>query len=166
MAAIAILLSCSKPKTTQTRALTTQEQQLLGTWYITKQVDTQQYYINGGLSSDTSKTYYKTYTNFTSANHITFKSTAYKDPGIGIGNLGLQCIDYSYGLSSQAGAASATGTKDSTYWFWDDDLLEIVINGIDYYIISVSANSLVLQYNTPYIAGLTKYDNNWCYLKK
>ena len=162
-----LLAACTKSEKTQPRVLLPIETQLLGTWYVKKQVDTQQYYnINGILLTDTTKTYIKTYTAFTSSNYIVFKSDAFNAAGTGLGNLSLQVIDHAYGLASANGCASISGIMDSTYWYYDDTRLQILINQTPYDVISVTDTSLTLRYTTPYIAGTVKFDYNWCYLKK
>ena len=162
---ICMLGACSKSNNaSQPRTLNQIETQLLGTWYIYKQIDSQLYYNGSILSTDTTKTYYKTYNNFTSGNYITFKSDAYNSQTAAIGNLGLQCIDNSYGLSSN-GSASATGTADSVYWFYDEtDLMQLQINKYAFYVIKLTNDTLVLRYSDQFVPGLVKYNYNWCYL--
>ena len=163
-----MLAACSKSNnSSQPRALNQIETQLLGTWYISKQIDSQLYYNGSILSTDTTKTYYKTYINFTSDNYITFKSDPYNSQTAAIGNLGLQCIDNSYGLSLQDAFASATGTTDSCYWFYDDvDLMQLQINEATYYIAKLTNDTLVLHYTDRSVPGLVKYNYNWCYLHR
>ena len=139
---------------------------LLGTWHVWKQVDSQLYYINSKLSTDTTKTYCKIYTNFTSDNYIEFKSGTYSSSTVSIGNLGLQCIDNSYGLSSHA-SASLTGTKDSTFWFYDNvTLMQLEIGQSIYYITQLTNDSLVLWYNNGGIIVGEQYNYNWCFLHR
>ncbi len=162
---ISLFAACSKSNSSQTRTLNQVETQLLGKWYVWKQIDSQLYYNGTLLSTDTTKTYHKTYTNFTSANYIEFKSGAYNSTAVAIGNLGLQCIDNSYGLSAPAGCASPIGSTDSCFWFYDDvDLNQLQINQAVFYIIVLKSDSLVLRYTTSSVPGLVKYNYNWCYL--
>ena len=159
-------MACSKSNAPQTRTLNQVETQLLGTWYVWKQIDSQFYYNGSVLSTDTTKTYHKIYTNFTSANQIVFKSGTYISNSVAIGNLGLQCIDNSYGLSVNA-CATATGTADSCYWFYDDvNLMQLQINQYAFYIIELTNDTLILRYTDRDVPGLVKYNYNRCYLHR
>ncbi len=164
---ICLLAACSKSNNSQTRTLNQTEMQLLGTWYVYKQVDTQLYYSAGILSSDTSKTYCHVYTNFTSANKIVFKSGAYNTTAAAIGNLGLQCIDNSYGLSSLSGCASTKGVPDSSFWYYDDvNLMQLQISQSAYYIAMLTSDTLVLWYDNGDVLHTSQYNYNWCYLHR
>ena len=80
---ISLMWACKKTNTPQPVVTLNQtETQLLGKWYVWKQLDTQLYYIGTNLSSDTNKTYFKTYKNFTAANYIEFRSAAYISPTV------------------------------------------------------------------------------------
>ena len=169
MLCICLFIACTKSSSnnSQTRTLNQVETQLLGTWYVRKQVDTQLYYVGGMLSNDTSKTYCHIYTNFTTANQITFKSGAYNSSTVALGNNGLQCIDNSYGLSSASGCASPTGLTDSVFWYYDDvDLMQLQINQSAFYVVTLTSDSLVLWYNNGDIPIATQYNYNWCYLHR
>ena len=160
-------MACTKSNSSSQPSLNDTEIQLQGTWYVWKQVDSQLYYVGTKLSTDTTKTYCKIYTNFTSANYIEFKSGPYNSPNVSIGNLGLQCIDNSYGLSSSLACASATGTKDSIFWFYDNvNLMQLEIGQSIYYIARLTNDSLVLWYNNGGIIVGEKYNYNWCYLHR
>jgi len=160
-------MACTKSNNPQPVTLNATENQLLGIWYIGKQVDTQFYYIGTVLSTDTNKTYIKTYTNYTSANYIEFKSATYYSPNVAIGNIGLQCIDHSYGLSSTYALASVNGTGDSSFWFYDNvNLMQLQIGSVAYYIVKLTSDSLVLWYDNDDILVGSKYNYNWCYLHR
>ena len=160
--------ACKKTNTPQPVVTLNQtETQLLGKWYVWKQLDTQLYYIGTNLSSDTNKTYFKTYKNFTAANYIEFRSAAYISPTVSTGGLGLQCIDRSYGLSSPFALASTTGSYDSTFWFYDNvNLMQLQIGSVAYYIARLTSDSLALWYDNGGILVGSKFNYNWCYLHR
>ena len=155
---IFVLFSCKAKKSE--RVLSATEKKLVGTWYVSKQLDTAIYYVNGVYSTDTTAEY----TNFSTSNYITFKSAVSLNAGAG--NPGLQCIDATYGLSTAAGSAKPVSSVNSAYWFYDDNLSELVISQAEYNIIKLTSDTLVLEFITPYYAGLSVYDFNWCYLHK
>ena len=165
---MSLLWACKKTNSSPPVVTLNQtETQLLGTWYVWKQLDTQLYYIGTNLSQDTSKTYLKIYKNFTAANYIEFRSAVYKSPTVSLGDLGLQCIDHSYGLASSFALASATGSYDSTFWFYDNvNLMQLQIGSVAYYIAKLTNDSLILWYNNGGVNVGSKFNYNWCYLHR
>lgn len=122
-------------------SLNNMETQLQGVWHVQMETDSQQYYINNVLSTDTTQTYAVSYTGYDSA-YTDLTDTTYT---AGYQSNYLYCADAS-GLASGATFTPAnTPTGGYTYWYYDSTVNKLVIGGYQYDITNFNDSVLVLH---------------------
>lgn len=121
--------------------LNSMETQLQGIWHVQMETDSQQYYINNVLSTDTTQTFAVSYTGYDSAyTDLTDTAyTSYSESGY------LFCSDAS-GLGAGLTFTPAnTPTGGYTYWYYDNTLNKLVVSGYQYDIVNFNDSTLVLH---------------------
>jgi hypothetical protein len=145
--ALVTLVACDNKTgyvTTTATNLNTTETKLVGIWHVQTETDSQLYYINNVLSTDSTQTFAVSYTGYDSA-YTDLSDTAFTSY---YEARNLLCTDASGLAIGQTITPTNTPTGGATYWYYNDTTNKLVVGTYQYDVYTLSDSSLVLHNST------------------